>query len=80
MRLISSTLAACASPDPVSRPRRSTVKLSQKAFTSRNLWLIISTVTSPRLAISPSSPSTSSASPGVSTEVGSSRMRKRCSR
>ena len=37
-------------------------------------------VTSPRLAISPSSPSTSSASPGVSTEVGSSRMRKRCSR
>ena len=44
MRLMSAMLALFASPAPVSRPRRSTVKWSQKAFTSRNLCEIISTV------------------------------------
>ena len=35
-------------PAPVSLPFRSTVSASAKAVTSRNLWVIISTVRSPR--------------------------------
>ena len=55
-------------------------RVARRPCTSRNLWLIISTVSSPRSVMPRSSPSTSSASSGVSTEVGSSRIRKRWSR
>jgi hypothetical protein len=69
-------VSATAVP-PVRRPRRSTVTASQKPNTSRNLCVMISTDSRP-CAHSPfSRPSTSSASCGVSTEVGSSSTRKR---
>jgi len=58
-------------------PRRSTVTSSQTPKTSRNLCVIMSTEISPAVAIAFRRPSTSSASSGVSTEVGSSRIRKR---
>ena len=38
-------------PPPTRAPRLSTVKSSQNASTSRNLWLIIATVISPRCAM-----------------------------
>ena len=38
-------------PPPTCAPRLSTVKSSQKASTSRNLWVIITTVISPRCAM-----------------------------
>jgi len=69
--------AASTLPCPVMRPRRSTVTSSQTPKTSRNLCVIMSTEISPAVAIAFRRPSTSSASSGVSTEVGSSRIRKR---
>ena len=63
-------------PVPVSLPFRSTLTSSAKAVTSWNLWLIISTVRSPATVMARTSPSTSCASPGVSTEVGSSSTKK----
>ena len=52
----------------------------QKLVTSRNLCVIMMTVISLRCAMPLSRPSISSASSGVSTEVGSSRMSSRWSR
>ena len=60
-----------------SAPRRSTLTSSACAVTSRNLWVIRITEQSPAWARSRSAPSTSSASCGVSTEVGSSRISSR---
>ena len=61
-------LAGQAGPGAARSPRRRT------AITSRNLCEIIRTVSRPSCAIPRSRPSTSSASAGVSTEVGSSRI------
>ena len=69
---VAATFAACTL-----RPRRSTVTSSAYAITSRNLWVMSSTVHSPRCATARTSASTSSASCGVSTEVGSSRIKRR---
>ncbi len=66
-------------PAPAKAPFLRTVRSSAKAVTSRNLCVIMSTVTSPRRVMSRRSPRISSASAGVSTEVGSSRMMKRWS-
>ncbi len=68
---------SATAPPPVSLPRRSTVAASANAMTSRNLCVIISTVTLPPRARPFSMPSTSSASSGVRTELGSSRIMKR---
>ena len=57
------------------RPRRNTVTSSAKAITSRNLCVIMTMLQRPSCARSRSVPSTSSASCGVSTLVGSSRIR-----
>ena len=59
---------------PISLPRRSTVTVSQKAFTSRNLWVMMTMVSWPSRVSFFRVDSTSSASSGVSTEVGSSRI------
>ena len=77
LRAIASGVRSATLPWPASLPRRRIVTSSAKPMTSRNLCVIISTVSSPRRTMSRSTLSTSSASPGVSTEVGSSRMRKR---
>ena len=59
---------------PTNLPRRSTVTVSQKAFTSRNLCVMVTIVTCLSSVIFFRVDSTSSASSGVSTEVGSSRI------
>ena len=74
MRAISAGVRSATLPPPTSRPRRSTVTSSANFITSRNLCEIIKIVSLPPRAISRSSPSTSSASSGVSTDVGSSRI------
>ena len=60
-------------------PPRSTVASSQKPVTSCSLWLMKTTVRSSSAMCRRMRPS-SSASPGVSTAVGSSRIRMRASR
>ena len=70
-------VSSAVRPFPTSLPRRSTATSSANAITSRSLWVIISTVTSPACVIARNMPSTSSASAGVSTEVGSSRIMNR---
>ena len=59
---------------------RSTVTSSANGVTSRNLWLIIRTVRSPRLGHVAQQAEHLVGLAGVSTEVGSSRIRKRWSR
>ena len=77
VRAISSGVRSATRPWPASLPRRRIVTSSANAITSRNLCVIIRMVRSPATTMARSMPSTSSASPGVSTEVGSSRIRKR---
>ncbi len=48
---ISRVVSSPTLPPPTLAPRRSTLTSSQKASTSRNLWVIISAVISPRCAI-----------------------------
>ena len=74
-----STAAATPAADrlPTRRPRRSTLTSSAKSVTSRNLCVISTTVQAPVWARARSAPSTSSASCGVSTEVGSSSTSRR---
>ena len=73
--------SSATSPPPTIRPRRRTVTSSAKAITSRNLWVMIRTVMRPACdhvadhARAPRRPRC-----GVSTEVGSSRIRNRRSR
>jgi hypothetical protein len=74
---MSAWLRSDTRPEPTWRPRRRTDTSSAKAVTSRNLWVIIRTLISPLPHMARTWPSTSSASSGVSTEVGSSRIRKR---
>ena len=74
---MSETDSSLVEPVPANLPFRNTVTLSAKAVISRNLWLIIKTLNRPAVTSSRNSPSTSSASWGVNTEVGSSRIRMR---
>jgi hypothetical protein len=67
-------------PPPTTTPRRSTVTTSANPITSRNLCVIMSTLMMPSDAIFRSKPRTSSASPGVRTLVGSSRITMRLPR
>ena len=63
-------------PPPTNLPRRRIETASANFVTSWNLCEIISTVSSPRSVMPRTSPSISSASAGVSTDVGSSSTRK----
>ena len=69
-----------ALPVPARRPRRRTVTSSATAATSFSLWVMMTMESCPASARPRTRPSISSASCGVSTEVGSSRTRKRRSR
>ncbi len=79
MRAASSAASAEGSAVPTTRPRRSTVMSSETALTSRSLWEM-NTIAVPSARSCRMMPSSSSVSWGVSTAVGSSRMRMRASR
>ena len=72
-------VAVCGSAVPATRPLRSTVMRSATASTSRSLW-VMNTIDLPWSTRLRTTPKNSSTSPGVSTAVGSSRIRMSASR
>ena len=72
-------VASVGSADPTTRPLRSTVMRSATASTSRSLW-VMKTIDLPWSVRLSTTPKNSSTSPGVSTAVGSSRIRIDASR